>query len=656
MARRVGQRREFSFENLKMGRDVGPHPGPANAVPIEVGARWRAYGDRYLVTVHARVLATASGDDRDDAAASLYQVGLSVKATDGGSFHEYDTSRSTDLDEESAELRLRYRNRKVYAVGHGMAADWEFEDQRCTKVWLDPVPAFVVPTVETTGLKSGTTAAQALSLSHLACIDTDTENVLASLDAFVEAFAEWVTTERGRVASFGDDSKAAGRIVVRSETALVRMRESVDLLRRPAETDLRVAFALGMEAMRRQMRQAALGRGENEPVPRWRPFQLGFLLVALPSAIDEKHIDRELVDLIWFPTGGGKTEAYLGLAAIEIFHRRLVYGVSGGGTAVIARYTLRLLTAQQFQRAASLICAMELIRRTDQRARGMLLFTIGLWVGNEVTPRDRRAAKVALERLHKAARPEEANQFQIESCPWCEAALLPPKRAADRSLYGARLVGHDIVIHCTRAGCEFENELPIIVVDESLYSAPPTFLLATVDKFARLQFLPEAGKLLGLSTAFRQPSMIIQDELHLLSGPLGTTVAVFDAAIQILLATGSSIPKIIASTATIRASDEQVQGLYGRDVALYPPSGLDDDRTFFSRPVQSGEGRLYIGLMPQSLSQVSAVIAAASPLIEIPEVIAAGTEVDTTQDAYWTAVMYHNSLRELASRFHRVTA
>lgn len=644
------RRHAFAFEGLEMEEGIGPHQLTAGAIPIEVGARWRQYGDRHLVTVHARVLATASGDARADAAASLYQVGLSVEPTEGGSIHEYDTSRSFDLDDESAELRLRYRERKVFAVGHGMAADWEFTGDRCTKVWLDPVPSFVVPAVETTVFDSKTTEARALRLAHLAGIDTETEDVLVSLDAFVEAFAGWVATERERVAAFGSSTQIAKRIVGRSEMALTRMRESVDLLRHPAQTDLRTAFALGMEAMRLQMRQATLSHGE-EPAPAWRPFQLGFLLLSLPSTIDEKHVDRELVDLIWFPTGGGKTEAYLGLAAIEIFYRRLAHGASGGGTAVITRYTLRLLTAQQFQRAASLICAMELLRRpdrlADRRARGMLPFTIGLWVGNEVTPGTRRDAKVALERLHKAARPEEANQFQVESCPWCNAALLPASRTSDRSTYGLRLVGNDVVVHCTRPGCEFEDELPVAVVDESLYETPPTFLLATVDKFARLQFRPEAGKLLGLNTAFRQPSMIIQDELHLLSGPLGTTVAVFDAVIQILLATGGSTPKIVASTATIRASEEQVRGLYGRSVALYPPSGLDDDRTFFSRPVESGEGRLYVGLMPQSLSQVSAVVSAASPLIEIPEVLAAQPDVDTTRDAYWTAVMYHNSLREL---------
>jgi hypothetical protein len=141
--------------------------------------------------------------------------------------------------------------------------------------------------------------------------------------------------------------------------------------------------------------------------------------------------------------------------------------------------------------------------------------------------------------------------------------------------------------------------------------------------------------------------MIIQDELHLLSGPLGTTVAVFDAVIQLLLSRSGSSPKIVASTATIRASEEQVEGLYGREVALYPPSGLDDDRTFFSRPVESGEGRLYVGLMPQSVSQPSAVIAAVTPMVEMPEALAARAPSGASRDAYWTLVMYHNSLREL---------
>lgn len=647
-------RSPFSFSGLELSTSEKMHQLVAGDVPIEVGSRWRRYGSAYLVTVHVRALSRTTGDERLDVPLMLFQVALIVRPSESGSILEYDTTRKFDVDAESAELRLRYRNRKLYAVGHGMAADWEIFENRVTAVMLEPVPAFVVPAVQTTNFAPNTPEADALQLALLSQIDTNPEQVLSSLEAFVGAFSSWVTEQESRVDDFVDESWVATRLVARARASVDRMSEGIRLLGDPGRSTERTAFALGMTAMRLQMRQAAMNRGDTPDSvvePQWRPFQLGFLLVALASTVDEQHQERELVDLIWFPTGGGKTEAYLALAAIEIFHRRLARGMAGGGTAVITRYTLRLLTSQQFQRAASLVCAMELLRRKgrleDPRAKGMAPFSIGLWVGNEVTPGTRREAKAALERLHRAARPEEANQFQIESCPWCQTPLVPTSRAIDVSRYGIRLAGNDVVIHCVDSRCEFSGVLPVAVVDEDLYANPPTILLATVDKFARLQFRPEAGRLLGLNTPFVQPSLIIQDELHLLSGPLGTTVAVFDAVIQLLLGRGGVQPKIVASTATIRASDEQVRALYGRSVALYPPAGLDDDRTFFSQPVQSGQGRMYLGLMPQSVSQASAVIAAAAPLLEIPDILESLPATDATRDSYWTAVMYHNSLREL---------
>lgn len=637
------RRHPFSFIGVELTEGHRARQLTADGVPFEIGSRWRAYGSARLVTVHLRLSTKSTGDDKQDIPRMLFQISLAVEPGPGGELLEYDTSRSFDIDAESAELRLRFRKRKVYAVGHGMAADWQLDaNQRCREVSLTPVPAFVVPAVETTPA-ADSAAARALGLKLLSRIDTAPEEVLPALDAFVDSFEKWVSEQEGRVVTFGDRSDVANEIVSRSRAALRRMQAGVQLLRHADQGRLRQAFALAMAAMRLQMRQASANRGVvDPPEPAWRPFQLGFLLVALSSTVDDQHDDRELVDLIWFPTGGGKTEAYLGLAAIEIFRRRLHYGLQGGGTAVITRYTLRLLTAQQFQRAAALICAMEILRESDPRAHGMAPFSIGLWIGNEATPATLPAAKEALERLYKAARPEEANQFQVESCPWCLTPLLPRKQDTDRRRYGIRMSGKDMVVHCIDTGCRFATELPLAVVDDVLYDAPPTILLATVDKFARLQFKPQAGRLLGLNTSFRQPSMIIQDELHLLSGPLGTTVAVFDAVIQLLLKRNGSSPKIISSTATIRASAEQIQGLYGREVALYPPSGLDDDKTFFSQPVESGEGRLYLGLMPQSISQTSALVTTSAPLVELPTILGSANP-----DAYWTLVMYHNSLREL---------
>lgn len=649
------QRTDFSSGVLELSSRAKMRQLLIGDIPVEVGSRWRQFGTAYLVTVHVRVLAKSTGDDRLDIPLTLFQAGLSVTPTEAGVFLEYDPARSFDVDPESAEIRLRYRDRKIYAVGHGMAADWEIDDGTVARVFLEPVPSLVVVGIETTAFAPGTPESEALQLSRLAQIETDTSGVAANLNAFVNAFEHWVSTQEGRVPNFGDESPIAARIVARSRAAVERMRQGIELLSCPSQKDLRAAFSLGMAAMRLQMRQTAAHQVsvEGPPLsePKWRPFQLGFILVALASTVNELHEDRGLVDLIWFPTGGGKTEAYLGLSAIEIFRRRIADGPEGGGTAVLTRYTLRLLTTQQFQRTAALVCAMELLRRpgplADPRARLMSPFTIGLWVGNEVTPGTKSEAKDALSRLHNAARPEEANQFQVESCPWCRAALLPDRKDTYRSRYGFEFSGNDLNIHCTNAGCEFSSSLPVVVVDDEIYAEPPTILLATVDKFARIQFRPEAGKLLGLGTIFRPPSIVIQDELHLLSGPLGTTVAVFDAVIQLLLRHAGGAPKIIASTATIRASDDQVRGLYGRPVRLYPPAGLDDDRTFFSQPAKSGLGRLFVGLMPQSLSQASGVIAAASPLLEIPTILEQDPESGATRDSYWTAVMYHNSLREL---------
>lgn len=618
-------------------------------LPVEIGSRWRRQGASWLVTVHVRLLAKSTGDDRSDIQAMLFQVSLAVRPSGAGRLLEYSGSSGFDSDDESRELRLRYRDRTVFGVGHGMAAGWDLSSSgECTRVFLDPVPHFVVPAIEQSlgsDLQLTERAMKSMDLAFLANMDSDHQQVTIALGQFVDAFSAWAD---GQLVAAGPLGRDAEEIAKRSVTAARRMRDGVKLLADERNGNLRTAFGLGMAAMRMQMYQAAIGRGVVDPVPAWRPFQLGFILLSLASSTDDGHPDREVVDLIWFPTGGGKTEAYLAIAAVVMFLRRLEHGHSGAGTAVITRYTLRLLTSQQFQRASSLICAMELLREQDSRAHGMARFSIGLWVGNEVTPSTRDAAKRSLDRLYKARNPSEANEFQITECPWCTAALVPDDKDETRRSYGARLVGADVVFNCVNPSCEFASrELPMAVVDQVLYDNPPTFLLATVDKFARLQFNERAGRLLGIGTPFRQPSLLIQDELHLLSGPLGTTVAVFDAVILLLLNRSGSQPKIVASTATIRASADQVRGLYGREVALYPPAGLDGDTTFFARPVRSGEGRLYVGLMPQSVPQPTALVAAATPLLEIPRIVLDSGAAEGKLDPYWTLVMYHNSLREL---------
>ena len=220
----------FAIDRLALTREQPHHEQLVGDVPVEIGSRWRASNDGYLVTVHLRVLATSTGDDRLDAMNMLYQVSLGVSPQVPGTVHEYDTHRAFDVDDESAEIRLRFRNRKVFAVGHGMAADWTMSAGQCVRVRLDPVPHFVVPDVETTGFAGSSIEAKALRLDHLATLDSNPDEVLASLRAFVRAFEVWVSEQEPRIVAFGPDTEVAQRIVGRSRTALDRMRQSVELL------------------------------------------------------------------------------------------------------------------------------------------------------------------------------------------------------------------------------------------------------------------------------------------------------------------------------------------------------------------------------------------------------------------------------------------
>jgi hypothetical protein len=180
-------------------------------------------------------------------------------------------------------------------------------------------------------------------------------------------------------------------------------------------------------------------------------------------------------------------------------------------------------------------------------------------------------------------------------------------------------------------------------VDEELYEHPPAILVGTVDKFARLAWAEGGGAFFGLGR-HAPPDLIIQDEMHLISGPLGTTVGLYEAAISGLLELADARPKVIASTATIRRADDQSKGIFGRRVALFPPAGLDEHDSYFSRVDHDRPGRVYIGVMSPNHTPSSALIHTAAALLEAP--VALGMSGDDL-DAMWTLVVYHNSLREL---------
>ncbi|WP_086797227.1 helicase-related protein [Streptomyces caniscabiei] len=611
----------------------------------------RSYGAGTLVTV--ALVNEKRHDGADDKTPDwddmLFQCRLGVRPADGAVL-PYPSVRLASRDPEERELRLQYRHVVTHAVGHGCAVrEDRGEDGGVELLACEALPRAEVPAVRA----GGPLDAPALTISHLADPAVGRDQLREELAEFAASYHAWYVGQRSvEVPPWGRE--AAERILDRVRQAVARIEAGVRTLCDPDRPELLDAFRIAQRAMLLQMRHSAPDQAGQrwhrsdavaldppvDPKATWRPFQLAFFLLALDGVADPGHRDRETTDLIWFPTGGGKTEAYLLLAAFTIALRRI--RGEGGGTTVLSRYTLSLLTTQQFQRAATTICALEHLRRTEpDLGLGGEPITIGLWVGDTTTPNKFEAAKVAFDEQRAASHPEDV--FILDRCPWCGTRILPPTKSSVRSDYGVRAETDEFAFHCTRDECAFHDLLPVAVVDQHLYDDPPTFVLGTVDKFARLAWEPDSGRLLGAGTGNPPPSLIIQDELHLLTGPLGTTVGLYEAAI-LELCTGPDgrPPKVVAATATIRRSAEQVRALHHQDVQLFPPSGLDARDSFFAVPDTGQPGRLYLGVMAQGHTAGRGAVATTAAMLQgvhqLPE---------EHRDDYWTLVAYHHSLREL---------
>jgi hypothetical protein len=657
--RRVWRRQQLETSPVRL---AGDSPAVTQVLEgrAELHLRWRPYGVGSLVTV-SLVNSAESEIEKDRAWEDmLLQAGMDVTCADAGEFLEYPSARLASTQPDELELRLQYRHARVYAVGHGCAADWEQSpDGAVVAVRTEVMPQQGVPMVSTAVSREGDEPSprleEVLRLSRLSDPSVPRAELVADLDLFVDGYAGWVASSRAAlsgVPEWGTD--AADRIVGRLETAVGRMRQGVELLADQQDGRPLEAFRLANEAMHVQMRRSEsdLGgarRERSEPVPgavilderRWRPFQLGFVLLALAGTADPGHDDRSTVDLIWFPTGGGKTEAYLLLAAFEIFHRRLLDPVRGAGTTVLSRYTLSLLTTQQFQRAAAMVCACEDIRRRRDDL-GDEPVSIGLWVGQATTKNRYKDAAESFLLLRDDDEPDD--RFLLDRCPWCGTGIVPRRHSADDADYGIDATDTSFRFFCTRESCTFHDRLPVHVIDDDLYDNPPSMLLGTVDKFAGLAWESRAGCFFGDLGSRRPPTLVIQDELHLLSGPLGTTMAVYEAAIQMLCEDEGRPAKVVASTATIRRAPEQVLGLFGRTVELFPPTGLDSRDSYFATVDGTKPGRLYVGLMAQGHTADTATVHTGAALLQAPQAHAL-TAPDA--DGYWTLVVYHSSLREL---------
>jgi hypothetical protein len=618
-------------------------------------SRWRRLGEGALVTVALVNRRHIPVDGRMDPGDCLLQVSMRCVSAHG--FTPYPTPVRIQSGEEEAELALQYKDVPTYAVGHGCAADWEPDLTRPGWIETTYLPGHTVRGVAFTVEADEHRQKQlneVLNLEYLATADTLSADVIASLDEFVDGYDEWALAQEREATTLPTrHAGAAERLVGRVDVARRRMRRGVRRLER--DEVVREAFALANRAMLMQMVRsgdqfAGRRRTWNEGnIPEavytgtgraWRPFQLAFLLLTVESAVDESADDRDLIDLIWFPTGGGKTEAYLGLMALVVLHRRLTLRDDGAGTTVITRYTLRLLTSQQFQRAATLICALESVRRARPESLGTSRISIGVWLGSNNSP---NTYTDAVELVEKIKNDEfTSTSFQVETCPWCGTEMIP-RGPAPQEAWGVSAANDSFRMNCPWIECEFHNELPASAVDADLYDRPPTCLIGTVDKFARLAWEPKAGVFLG-SGPTPGPSLIIQDEFHLISGPLGTIVGLYEAAFDVVMASHNARPKVVASTATIRRAESQGAGVFGRPTALFPPAGISADNSYFVRYDDTSPGRRYVGLMPQGHTPLTAMVQLSAALLQSAEELDLAPPSD---DAYWTLVAYHNSLREL---------
>jgi hypothetical protein len=367
---------------------------------------------------------------------------------------------------------------------------------------------------------------------------------------------------------------------------------------------------------------------------------MAFILLCLEGIAVPESDDRALADLLWFPTGGGKTEAYLGLIAFTVFLRRLRQQ-DGGGVTALMRYTLRLLTTQQFDRAALLICCLEAIRR-ERKDLVEEPISIGLWVGQDATPNKLEEARASLSTLRSGAQLQTKNPCQLRKCPWCGYEL-------DHRNYFIAADKSRLVIACRRPDCLFCEGVPVFVVDEDLYNYRPTLIIATADKFASLPWREQVGELfnrrVGTRGAQPPPELIIQDELHLISGPLGTLMGLYETAIDLLCTENGVPPKVIASTATIRRSGEQARALFNRELRQFPPPGIDAGNSYFAVEASRDKKgtRLYVGLMAPGTSHTTLLVRTYAALLQ-NATAPAPAEV---KDPFWTLVGYFNSLRVL---------
>lgn len=628
---------------------------------------------------------------------SIYQVEFEISSIDNSAVFLCEDEAKVDRIDFQEFL---YRNKPIFGKGFGCAVEWnDFSNTKARSLKTS-----FIPTHEIQGMSTELPLDPAmpeleneyLSIKEFA-VSTNKNEVIEKLLNIAERYENWISN---LPMEHINDRQAALKSIEKCKFALTRIRKGIKILE-----DNNVAFdafkfmnqvmhtQVSMKNYAKNPRETNLVAELNKENFSWRPFQLAFILMNLEGIVDPLSDDRKIVDLLWFPTGGGKTEAYLGIIAFLLGYRRLTNSEDDeynkdGGVTVILRYTLRLLTTQQRDRLMRLIAAAEYIRAKKYPRYGEKEFSIGFWVGggvtankfeelqeNERSNRDRKKVEYEYKKIEK----------QVIECPCCGVKKLNYKFLPSRDTH---VLKTGVEIYCTNKECYYSKSyIPVYLVDEEIYRKTPTVIISTVDKFARLPWDEKTSALFGKVNRFCEkcgyiaegeshpsrhtkpsakvsevkpfypPELIIQDELHLITGPLGTIYGLYETAIEELTTAtinGRKLPaKYVAATATIKNADEQIRKVFGKtQVFQFPPAGLSVEDSFFARERSLDEFpfRLYAGICVSGQSMKTVILRVYAVLLQVSETIL--TEECYAKyipyiDPYRTLIGYFNSVREL---------
>ena len=606
-------------------------------------------GNRIVTTTLTNELSVDELDKVKIAACTIMQPEIEIIANPGkNTFDEVGRQIEIKNNDELLELDMLYSKEKCYAQGHGCSVVWDHDSISPKYIKSSFMPEYNLYQMKPLEIKGN----PVFNMKYL--YTADHKEVVDNLYKFVDEYHKWIDEKN-------EDSKSelyrGYREIVelnigKCRNIEKRIKYAVSLLENE-ESCAWKAFRFANEAMYLQRYKSIEKQNKTSGITvpiddskiNWYPFQLAFMIMEIPSFVEPDGDDRKIVDLLWFPTGGGKTEAYLGISAFEIFYRRLSNPKMCNGVSIIMRYTLRLLTIQQFERASILICACELLRKKYKIPGDEI--SIGLWVGNEFTPGKIDDADTSLRKIMVSGERAngEADPCQIKICPWCGEKIYPTH-------YEINKKAGRMEIKCGNKECDYHDiPLPVRIIDEEIYSYRPTFIIATVDKFAQIALKEDTRSLFSADRASAPPELIIQDELHLISGPIGTITGIYEAAITSICESFGKPVKVIASTATIRNASKQILALYGRDYNQFPPQGLSYDDSFFAikSSKEDRPARLYSGIMGTGTTFTTTLIRLYAAWLFASRYLIDLGYGDEVVDNFWTLTGYFNSIRELGA-------